>query len=111
MKEREKKFEPGQIVATKGVHAIMQCDGIFALYVKNCLLRHLAGDWGNLDPEDAAMNDEALKSGESRIFSAYKYDKSIFSPFTYSNIRDNEKIWIITEWDRSVTTILFPSEY
>ena len=111
MKEREKKFDPGQIVATRGVLETMQRYEVFALYVENCLLRHLSGDWGDLDPKDAALNDKALESGEERIFSVYKYDKSIFSPFTYASIPDDGKIWIITEWDRSVTTILFPSEY
>lgn len=46
------------------------------------------------------MNEQALESGEDRLFSAYIYNKET-----------NEKIWIITEWDRSVTTILFPSDY
>ena len=101
MKERKKKFDPGRIVVTRGEKKKMQNDDIFASYVDNCILRHLTGDWGDLDPEDAALNDKALESGEDRIFSAYKYE----------SIRNEGKIWIITEWDRSVTTILFPSEY
>ena len=64
------------------------------------LNRHATGDWGDLDPEDAKLNDAALTSGEDRIFSVYKRD----------GIPDG-KIWIITERDRSATTVLFPSEY
>lgn len=100
MMEHKKKFEPGQTVVTRGVHEEMERNHSFKVFVQMCLGRHLNGDWGDLDPEDAALNDEALKSGEDRILSVYKRD----------GITDG-KIWIITEWDRSATTILFPSEY
>ena len=53
---------------------------------------------GNTCPDDTKMNDEAVKNGDDRILAVYEDKK-------YG------KIWIITEWDRSVTTILFPSEY
>ena len=59
--------------------------------------RHLAGDWGDLDAAESAANDRALQLGE-RIISAYR-------------LANDEKIWIITEADRSATTILLPSEY
>jgi hypothetical protein len=59
--------------------------------------RHLAGDWGDVDRADAAANDEALQLGE-RILSVYR-------------LRGCATIWIITEADRSATTILLPSEY
>jgi hypothetical protein len=61
------------------------------------LLRHLHGDWGDLPPEDLQENERALQVG-SRLFSAYR-------------TRTNEKVWVITEWDRSVTTLLLPEEY
>ncbi|MDE6020535.1 MAG: hypothetical protein K2H01_06040 [Ruminococcus sp.] len=51
-----------------------------------------------MDDEDKALNDAAVKNGDERIFAAY-IDST------------GRKIWIITEWDRSATTILFPSEY
>ena len=60
------------------------------------LARHLAGDWGDLCEEDKAENELSLKEG-FRLLSAYETEIG--------------KIWIITEADRSVTTILFPSEY
>jgi hypothetical protein len=59
-------------------------------------MRHRSGDWGDVCDEDKKLNDEAV-DGEGRILSAYTVD--------------GEKVWVITEWDRSVTTVLFPSEY
>jgi hypothetical protein len=59
--------------------------------------RHLAGDWGDVDRADAAANDETLQLGE-RILLAYR-------------LPGGATIWIITEADRSATTILLPSEY
>lgn len=61
------------------------------------LLRHVRGEWGDLGPEDLRANDQALIHG-GRLFSAY------ILPTT-------EKIWIISESDRSSTLILLPSEY
>lgn len=98
---KEQKFELGRTVVTRGVHQLMSEDGDFYTFVMRSLLsRHATGDWGDLDPEGAKLNDTALASGEDRIFSVYKRE----------GIHDG-KIWIITEWDRSVTTVLFPSEY
>jgi hypothetical protein len=59
--------------------------------------RHRSGDWGEVDAEDWAANDRAISHGR-RIPSAY-------------TLKDGVKVWIITEADRSVTTILLPSEY
>lgn len=94
-----KKFELGQTVITRGIAARMQEDNEFGLFVMVSLERHKNGDWGNLCDEDKALNDEALKDG-NRLMSAY-------------NRKDHpdDKIWIITEADRSVTTVLFPNEY
>jgi hypothetical protein len=60
------------------------------------VVRHAQGDWGNLDPEDARRNDDALEHGD-RILSAYG--------------TGSRRFWIITEADRSVTTILLPEDY
>lgn len=62
------------------------------------LLRHQLCDWGDLEKEDKCTNDEALKSG-GRLLSSY----NVHGP--------DHRDWIITEWDRSVTTILLPEEY
>jgi len=64
---------------------------------KVSLARHLRGDWGDLCPEDWDANERALQYG-GRLFSAYQEEGL-------------PKIWIITEADRSATTILFPEEY
>jgi hypothetical protein len=65
------------------------------------LARHGSGDWGDLDDFDARQNNTAVKEGY-RILSAYEV--------TTVN-GETERIWIITEADRSATTILLPSEY
>ena len=61
------------------------------------LRRHQHGDWGELDPADAAENLRSVKAGW-RILSSYP-------------LPTGQKIWLITEWDRSVSTLLLPSEY
>src|SRR5690349_18002039 len=59
--------------------------------------RHASGDWGEVDAEDWKANDDALKDG-TRHISAYRTLKGV-------------RLWVITEWDRSVTTVLLPDEY
>jgi hypothetical protein len=89
-----KHFDLGEIVATPGaLDALRRAAEPPLLYV----LRHLRGDWGEVCAEDWAANDEALELGE-RLLSAYRTSLG-------------ERIWIITEWDRSVTTLLIPDEY
>ncbi|MES2206769.1 MAG: hypothetical protein V4525_08240 [Pseudomonadota bacterium] len=61
--------------------------------------RHIKGDWGDMCEDDKQSNEEAILEGR-RIMSAYKI-----------NPEQEEKVWIITEADRSSTTILLPSEY
>ena len=90
------KFNLGQAVMTRGIAEEMKQSTEFAKFVNNSFIRHANGDWGDLGEEDKQANEDALKYGD-RLFSAY--------------IKEDWKIWIITEWDRSVTTILFPSEY
>ena len=85
-------FPTGQLVATPGVlEAVVNAD-IMAAFD-----RHAAGDWGDCCLEDRNMNDDALDHG-NRLLSVY-------------HDRQGTKFWIITEADRSVTTILLPSEY
>jgi hypothetical protein len=87
-------FPLGKLVTTPGAMLALvntRTDGL------EFLSRHMVGDWGELDEEDKAQNTWAVTHGE-RILSAY----------TMSN---GEKLWIITECDRSVTTLLLPSEY
>jgi len=65
--------------------------------VRAALARHMSGDWGEMDAEDCAANEMALKHG-TRIFSAYRSAKGV-------------KFWVITEADRSQTTVLLPEDY
>jgi hypothetical protein len=87
-------FELGQIVATPGALRITEEHDINA---GELLRRHASGDWGNLCEEDRAENDVALREGH-RIFSAY-------------GPKDDHRVWVITERDWSVTTLLTPSDY
>lgn len=86
------KFQLGQTLITQGARdEITETDVILALR------RHASGDWGELSDEDKEANERALTE-EARILSSYR-DKS------------GTKFWIITEADRSATTVLLPSEY
>ena len=93
----EAKFKLGRIMMTKGIAIEVEKDSLFAQFVEGCLKRHSSGDWGDLYKEDKAENEFSLDKF-LRILSAYKFS-------------DKMKIWIITEADRSSTTILFPEEY
>jgi len=95
--EETKKFRLGMVVLTRAVHDRVADDKEFAKFVTESLGRHTRGDWGDLCQEDKQMNDHAITDG-SRILSAYRH-------------KDETRIWIISECDRSVTTILYPDEY
>ena len=86
------KFSPGASVMTRNAF-----DSLNPTDVAICLERHLQGDWGEVCEEDALANEEALVEGD-RVLSAYQD-------------RFGTKFWIITESDRSATTVLLPSDY
>jgi len=89
---RKVSFSMGQVVITRNaLNTLTQAD------VMTGLGRHARGDWGDLDKHDWQANERALKEG-TRLFSAY-------------HANDGTKFWIITEWDRSVTTVLLPEDY
>ena len=95
----EPLFPLGNCYITPGIQALIeehQC----SLSVNALIARHHSGDWGDLCKEDQHENDFALKN-TLRIFSSYL--------ITLNN--ESIKIWIITEADRSSTTVLLPSEY
>ena len=87
-------FRLGQIVATPGALAALTEAGQSPT---EFLSRHVCGDWGDCEEEDRQANDDAIKHGD-RILSVYSTSKG-------------EKIWVITEHDRSSTCILLPDEY
>jgi hypothetical protein len=87
-------FELGQLVATPAALAALATSGEEPLpYIH----RHVCGDWTEMDPHDQQANTLAVKEGH-RILSAY-------------TLRNGRKIWLITEWYRSVTTLLLPEDY
>jgi hypothetical protein len=91
---RHAKFPLGQLAATPGaLDALAEANTSAQPYLE----RHQSGDWGDLCPDDRKVNAEALRKGY-RLLSSYI-------------LPTQEKIWIITEADRSVTTVLLPTEY
>ncbi len=89
------RFPIGRLMFSAGIHQLVQQGLLDPLSYLN---RHVQGDWGDLSDSDRRRNDAALKSGESRLFSSYSVTPQL-------------TLWIITEWDRSVTTLLLPTEY
>lgn len=87
-------FPLGRLVATPGAIDFLDANQVHPLTL---IHRHRAGDWGDLDDHDKQLNDFAAKADYNRILSAYKVGTG--------------KVWVITEADRSSTTILLPEEY
>jgi hypothetical protein len=87
-------FPAGQMVATPGALALLEQANRSPL---EFLSRHLRGDWGDLCQDDKTENELSLKNG-FRLMSSYQ-------------VTDTDWLWIITEADRSVTTLLLPGEY
>jgi hypothetical protein len=93
------KFQLGRLLITPGAQEALAVTGE---NVWTFFARHAQGDWGEVDAEDATLNDEALKDG-SRLLSAY-------------HLKDGTKIWALSEAEddngqREATTILLPEEY
>ena len=87
-------FLLGEVVATPGALDLLDRT---ATNAHEFLRRHQHGDWGSVPPEDAEENKISVETGY-RILSSYF-------------LNDTERLWIITEADRSVTTLLLPDEY
>ncbi len=94
------RFQLGTVVSTPGaIRALAEAGQTPAHF----LGLHASGAWGDLGPEDRQANERAVAHGgeldrQARVLSAYR-------------TRAGEKLWVITEWDRSVTTLLLPDEY
>lgn len=88
----ESRFAFGDTVMTWNAH-----EALHPADVLSCLARHGRGDWGELCQADIEANELALQDG-ARLLSVYRD-------------RLNNRFWIITEWDRSVTTVLLPCDY
>lgn len=87
-------FPLGRTVATPGALEAIENDGD---PIGSFIFRHVTGDWSEMDQEDRLANSESITNG-TRIFSAYKTSKGT-------------RVWVITEADRSATTVLLPEEY
>ena len=87
-------FPLGQIVATPGALELLSRHSLSPMMF---IERHATGDWGRICPEDALENERAVNNGY-RILSAYE-------------IAGKHRVWVITEWNRSVTTLLRPEDY
>lgn len=86
------RFNPGRLMITRNAKDVLPRAEVDA-----AIKRHLNGDWGDVCQSDGALNEQALRSGD-RLFSVY-------------HTQDDVKFWIITESDRSATTVLLPSDY
>jgi len=87
-------FPVGQCVATPNAIDLLNEIGVSPLEL---IYRHQHGDWGDLPEEDIVANTKALASG-ARLLSSY-------------SVAFGQKVWVITEADRSVTTVLLPEDY
>ncbi len=87
-------FELGQTLITPGAEEVLRC---CPLTIQSLLTRHVTGDWSEMCQADQAENRFSV-SRPLRVFSSYKLVGQL-------------KIWVITEADRSATTILLPEEY
>ena len=93
----EQKFDPGRILSSRAILERSESDSEFKTFVDTSLERHISGDWGDILEQDKKKNDDALKIKNMQIISVYN--------------NDDDKIYVITEWDKSSTLALFSFEY
>lgn len=93
-------FSLGNLCASRLVANKAAENRDFENFIWRSLDRYRQGDWGDLSAADKRANNLAVQQGDLRIFAAYEY-----------KAQPNLKIWIITEADRSATTVIFPHEY
>lgn len=94
------RFSLGKLVMTRAIAAQIEESEGFAAYVWRCLGRYVRCDWGDKSEHDRQANESAVANNDGRIFTSYEDDN-----------HPDWHIWIITEADRSYTTVLFPSDY
>lgn len=91
-----KSFILGKLIVTRTINDDIANNEVFAYEVMKALSRYQVCDWGDTCKEDSILNNKAIIE-DNRVLASYNTSLG--------------KIWIITEWDRSYTTILYPSEY
>ncbi|MEG2117204.1 MAG: hypothetical protein RRZ69_05950 [Clostridia bacterium] len=87
----------GKILLTCNVNDKVEKDSNFAKEIVSAMRKYAQSDWGDLGQSDKKLNELAVKNGDERVLASYKTSLG--------------KVYIITEWDRSATTILFANEY
>ncbi|HDR8925983.1 hypothetical protein WS58_15920 [Burkholderia pseudomultivorans] len=87
------RFRPGRIFASLAALQVLRASGVSPIEL---VLRHVSGDWGNLSDSDRRQNELSIEAG-LRLLSSYA-------------LPTGRSVWVITEWDRSATTILMPDE-
>ncbi len=95
-------FKMGALVTTGGISKRMEQDLLFRVGVQQAISNHSNGDWGNLSEGDKQANDDAIKAEQEGLPT-----DSLLSVYYIGG----EKIYISTEWNREVTTVMFPYEY
>lgn len=101
---RKHRFALGRVVATPGALRLLQQTGTDAMAL---LMRHVTGDWGDVCAEDAQENELSLAEG-FRLMSVYALP---LRDRVATDADTRERVWLITEADRSVTTLLLPADY
>jgi hypothetical protein len=102
------RFAVGQLAATPGALALLEQHGIGVAALVN---RHIHGSWGDICAEDADSNELAIEHS-NRVMSVYRLvDAQQLASTPVAMRSDLPTVWVITESDRSVTTLLLPSEY
>ena len=96
-KKTAARFNLGQVVQTRGVAAAMRRDPAFAEEIMAAFNKYRRGDWGDTQSDSKRRNNAVLRGEEDQVFAVYNTSQG--------------KVYIITEWDGSVTTILFANEY
>ena len=90
-------YSLGKVVMTNGISSKMAESKKFSDEIMNCFKKYMVCDWDDMCNEDKEMNDNALRTGTARVLASYDTSEG--------------KVYIITEQNRSYTTILFANEY
>lgn len=99
----------GRTTTTGGIGATIRQHPDLAQFVHQCITRHQSGDWGDVDAQDKESNDQAASNGE-RILSVYDLPHPIEATTNFGDATVTQ-LWVISEWNRESTTVLWPCEY
>ena len=94
-----------QLVATASIDRARKYDIKFTMFLNECMGKFTSNDWGDTANDSVEQNNAIVNGQEGQLFAVYNV------PSELHHCTQEKSIWIITEWDKSVTTILFPSDY